>query len=129
MDEPVQGRTFIYIVSLGDNLNANARSERKIEDWTGLCKANDPTGDWKQMNCMLDKKDVLYLSTHNAIHAVLLSSLETQNVAGGQVLAVGPNPCKGVAKFDDPMRHADYSHITNHRLLCMYDTEESFNKD
>ena len=35
VDEPEQGRRFIYLVSLGEWLNDV--NERKIEDWTGLC--------------------------------------------------------------------------------------------
>ena len=35
VDEPEQGRHFIYLVSLGEWLNDV--NERKIEDWTGLC--------------------------------------------------------------------------------------------
>lgn len=58
VDEDEQGgRQFIYLVSLGEWLNDV--NERKIEDWTGLCSNAE---ELKGMNCMIDKKNVLYMS-------------------------------------------------------------------
>ena len=62
-DEPDDQKNIIYIVSLGADLNDKKMAdiqvkERKVRDWTGLCN----TEAVNQMNCMIDKKDVLYLS-------------------------------------------------------------------
>lgn len=63
VDEPDDQKNIIYIVSLGADLNDKKMAdiqvkERKVRDWTGLCN----TEAVNQMNCMIDKKDVLYLS-------------------------------------------------------------------
>ena len=63
VDEPDDQKNIIYIVSLGADLNDKKMAdiqvkERKVRDWTGLCN----TEEVNQMNCMIDKKDVLYLS-------------------------------------------------------------------
>ena len=105
-------------MSLGENLNDV--NERKIEDWTGLC-SNEK--ELIQMNCMIDKKDVFYMSVEKAIFAVSMDTLVSKNATSGagKILSVGANTCKGSAQFDSGV-------VTNFRCLCMYDTEESFYK-
>ena len=96
-DEDEQGgRQFIYLVSLGEWLNDV--NERKIEDWTGLCSNEE---ELKGMNCMIDKKNVLYMSVEKAIFAVSMDTLVSRNATsgGGQILSVGANTCKGSAQF------------------------------
>ena len=124
VDEPEAHRgDFIYIVSLGADLNDI--QVRKVQDWTGLCR----TEQVNQVNCMLDKKDVLYLSVENEINAILLSSLVAENVAQGQdqKLTAGPNTCKGRADLREV--GLEYASVTNFRCLCLYDSEASYKKD
>ena len=79
VDEDEQGgRQFIYLVSLGEWLNDV--NERKIEDWTGLCSNAE---ELKGMNCMIDKKNVLYMSVEKAIFAVSMDTLVSKNATSG----------------------------------------------
>ena len=118
-DEPEQGKSFIYLVSLGDEIEMDLNkevdiTERKIEDWT-----NRSQDDYAQMSCMLAKNDVLYVSFENVIHAAKIGSLASGDVAS-KVLLKESITCKGELLLD--------TKVSNFRCLCLYDTEKSFNK-
>ena len=108
VDEPDRQRgDFIYIVSLGENLDDIQDrkvpfKECKVHDWTGLCINNKLEG----MHCMIDKKDVLYLSVENKIHAIKLQRDRSQ------VLTEGSNSIKGSVDLTK-------AGLTNFRCLCL----------
>lgn len=122
VDEPEQGKDFIYLVSLGGKLNdvgPNEVREGKIQDWTGLCSEQNLS----QMNCMIDRKNVLYLSVHHAIFAVkindTLGERDPNNPSAKTKILNVAQSKKGKVQLDQGV-------ATNFRCLCMYDTSESF---
>ena len=75
------------------------------------------------MNCMIDRKNVLYLSVHHAIFAVkindTLSERDPNNPSAKTKILNVAQSKKGKVQLDQGV-------ATNFRCLCMYDTSESF---